>query len=60
MPISPPAAGAVGPQFVTWDFNELHAFVLRGTGQWLEVYNTITGLGTATFGFSVAWEEDNS
>lgn len=61
IPVSPPAAGAVGPLMVGWDFGAIgKALVLRGTSQWLEVYNKITGLGTATFGFDIGWEEDNS
>lgn len=45
-----------------WDFcrNEDKALILRGTGDVIEVYNTITGLGAGTFGFEVEWEEDAS
>lgn len=45
-----------------WDFsrNQDKALVLRGTSDVFQVYNTITGLGTATFGFDVEWEEDSS
>lgn len=62
LPISPPAAGAVGPQVGGWNFCQADdkAFILRGTSDVLQVYNTITGLGTATFGFEVEWEEDLS
>ena len=60
--ISPPAAGAVGPVETIWDFatREDKALILRGVGDVIQIYNTITGLGTATFGFEVEWEEDNS
>ena len=47
---------------VIWDFciNNDKPLILRGTGDVIEIYNTITGLGTGTFGFEVEWEEDNS
>lgn len=57
----PPAAGN-GLGIGGWDFchSEDKALILRGTSEWIAVYNTITGLGTGTFGFEVEWEEDNS
>ena len=47
---------------VTWDFcvNNDKPLILRGTGDVIQVYNTITGLGAGTFGYEVEWEEDNS
>lgn len=46
----------------TWDFSRSQdkAMILRGTGDVLEVFNNVTGLGTATFGFEAEFEEDNS
>jgi len=56
----PSLVGGLGT--ARWDFSRSQdkALVLRGTGDVIEVYNTITGLGTGTFGFEVEWEEDNS
>ena len=56
----PSLAGGLG--VARWDFSRSQdkALVLRGTGDVIEVYNTVTGLGTGTFGFEVEWEEDNS
>jgi hypothetical protein len=55
-------AATVAVQSVVWDFcqNQDKAFVLRGTSQWLEIYNVTTGLTSAKYGFEVEWEEDNS
>lgn len=46
----------------SWNFsrNQDKALILRGTGDVIQVYNTVTGLGTGTFGFEIEWEEDNS
>lgn len=46
----------------SWDFsrNQDKAMILRGAGDVLEIFNNTTGLGTATYGFEVEWEEDNS
>lgn len=59
--VSPPAA-SMGAVPAVWSFaaNDDKPIILRGASQWLEVYNTITGLGTATFGFEIEWEEDAS
>lgn len=56
----PSLVGGLGA--AVWDFSRSQdkAMVLRGTGDVIELYNTITGLGTGTFGFEVEWEEDNS
>jgi hypothetical protein len=45
-----------------WDFAQSQdkALILRGTGDVIEIYNNTTSVGTATFGFEVEWEEDNS
>lgn len=45
-----------------WDFcsDQNKALILRGTSDVLQVYNTITGLGTATFGYEIVWSEDGS
>jgi len=47
---------------VVWDFclNNDKPLILRGTADVIQVYNTITGLGSGTFGYEVEWEEDNS
>ena len=45
---------------LTWDFTHTQSMVLRGATDILQVYNTILTLGTATFGYEVVWEEDNS
>lgn len=60
--LTPPAAAASGPFMTSWDFcrSADKALIVRGTGDVIQVYNTITGLGTATFGFEVEWEEDAS
>src|SRR5208282_4198171 len=56
------AAAGVAVQTVTWDFcqNQDGALVLRGTSQWIEIYNTTLTLTGAKFGFDVEWEEDVS
>lgn len=61
LPTVPPAAG-VQIQVTQWDFsqNQDKALIVRGTGDVIEVFNNTTGLGTATYGFEVEWEEDNS
>jgi hypothetical protein len=58
--VPPSATAAMNP--TVWDFSKLQdkALILRGTGDVIEIYNNTTGLGTATFGFEVEWEEDNS
>lgn len=45
-----------------WDFsrNADKALIIRGIADVIQVYNTITGLGSGTFGFEIEWEEDNS
>jgi hypothetical protein len=55
-------AAGVAVQSVTWDFcqNQDQALVLRGTSQWVEVFNNTLTLTGAKFGFDVEWEEDNS
>ncbi|HVX15950.1 MAG TPA: hypothetical protein VHC22_32500 [Pirellulales bacterium] len=60
--LSPPAAGALGPVPAVWNFCQAEdkALILRGTGDVVEISNTITSLGTATWGYEVEWEEDNS
>jgi hypothetical protein len=59
--VKPATTAGIGPSAV-WEFarNQDKALVLRGTGDVIEVYNTITGLGAGTYGFEVEWEEDNS
>lgn len=59
--VKPASTAGIGPSAI-WDFsrNQDKAMVLRGTGDVVEIYNTITGLGSGTFGFEVEWEEDNS
>ncbi len=58
---APPAAGMAAVP-AAWSFakNQDKALILRGTGDVIQVFNNITGLGTATFGFEVLLEEDNS
>ena len=60
--IAAPASGVQGVIPAVWDFsrNQDKALIVRGTGDVIQVYNTITGLGSGTFGFEVEWEEDNS
>ena len=55
-------SATLGLNSAVWDFsrNQDKALILRGTGDVIEIYNTVTALGTATFGFEVEWEEDNS
>ena len=62
LPLQVPAATNSGPIQAVWDFCEHadKALILRGTGDVIEVFNTITGLGAGTFGFDVEWEEDAS
>lgn len=45
-----------------WDFARVQVkpIVLRGTADILQVANTITGLGTATYGFEIEWDEANA
>lgn len=61
--LSVQAPAATNAMFANgWDFSRSQdkAMILRGTTDVLQVYNTVIGLGTATFGFEVEWEEDNS
>lgn len=53
-------SGSYSP--AVWDFSRSQdkALILRGAGDVIEIYNTVTSLGTGTFGFEVEWEEDNS
>ncbi len=63
LPISTVVPSATATiQKTVWDFcqNEDKGFILRGTGQVLEVFNNTLTLGTATFGWEALWEEDNS
>ena len=55
-------AATAGVQTVTWKFGDAEdaPLILRGTGQWIEIYNNTTGLTAAKYGFEVIWEEDNS
>ncbi len=61
MGVMAPAATNIALPIV-WDFctNNDKPLILRGTGDVIQLYNTILTLGTATFGFEVEWEEDNS
>lgn len=43
-----------------WDFTREKPITLRGTGDVLEVFNTVTGFGAGTWGYEVEWTEDNS
>ncbi|MFZ0931244.1 MAG: hypothetical protein WAN11_21740 [Syntrophobacteraceae bacterium] len=56
------AAGVTAPAATVFDFcrNNDKPLILRGTSDWLEVYNNSTSVGTGTFGFEIEWEEDNS
>lgn len=60
-PLAAPSATA---QIVAtgWDFSRSQdkALILRGTADVIQVYQAILTLGTATFGFEIEWEEDNS
>ncbi len=57
---APAATNSLG--FAEWNFSSDidKNLILRGSGDVIQVYNTITTLGTATFGFEVEWIEDNS
>lgn len=59
--VSPPTAG-LNPQSAVWNFsqNQDKALVLRGVGDFIEVYCETTGLGTGTWGFETEFEEDGS
>jgi hypothetical protein len=61
MGVAAPSATMIA-QPVAWDFciNNEKPLILRGTGDVLQIYNNTLTLGTATFGFDVLWEEDNS
>lgn len=59
--MTPPSA-TLEMLITQWNFaaNDDKPLILRGAGDVLEIYNSITGFGAGTWGFEIEWEEDNS
>jgi hypothetical protein len=59
---APLSLGVLGATQCVWDFCRANdkPLILRGTGDVIQVYNNTLTLGTATYGFEIETEEDNS
>jgi hypothetical protein len=59
---APLSLGVLACSATVWDFCRScdKPLILRGTGDVIQVYNNTLTLGTATYGFEIETEEDNS